>query len=540
MPWISGVKSVLEMWFSGEEGGTSTARLLLGLADPSGHTDITWPANATDTIWGYNETVPLYPGDTTGPHLERLNGGTGGTTDETEGIYNGYRFFDKEGITPLFPFGYGLSYTQFAYSGLHVRRAADGGLDVDLRVTNTGQLAGSTVPQVYLGAPDQQPAGIQFAVRQLAAFGRVTLQPGQSTVVSMHVPLRQLQYWSSAQQQWITAAGTRTVYAGDADSLSSLPLRAQVTHPVVGQPHLRRHAAQRRHGAGQRGRAAGCLVRHGRHLGGRQRVAGGTGLRIADSTIGGNLVAVGVRDADDPLSSGANVVCGTTIGGDLVVARRAAVRAVEPRAVRRQHGQGQHVTGTARPDAGRAPTAQPPASPGRRGGSPSRGGRGRRPAGPRGRGAARARLRRGPRSAPERLRHPAAGLPEPGQHRARRPVQRPPRHRLVLRAGRAVHRESRDTVLRECTAGAGVRRAERGEQPDHRLRAADLLPVQLRQAGVGAGRGHAWPASCTGTRSPTSAGRPARRPAWTRCCRAGSCRCPALTAAQRRSARRPR
>ena len=110
-PWVGNVKSVLEMWFSGEEGGTSTARLLLGLADPSGHTDITWPANATDTLWGYNETVAAVPGDTTGPHLERLNGGPNGTTDETEGIYNGYRFFDKEGITPQFPFGYGLSYT---------------------------------------------------------------------------------------------------------------------------------------------------------------------------------------------------------------------------------------------------------------------------------------------------------------------------------------------------------------------------------------------------------------------------------------------
>ena len=111
IPWMRNVKSVLEMWYSGEEGGTSTARLLLGLANPSGHTDITWPANATDTIWGYNETKPLYTGDTTGPHLERLNGGPNGTTDETEGIYNGYRFFDKEGITPLFPFGWGLSYT---------------------------------------------------------------------------------------------------------------------------------------------------------------------------------------------------------------------------------------------------------------------------------------------------------------------------------------------------------------------------------------------------------------------------------------------
>jgi len=91
------------MWFSSEEGGTSTARLLLGQADPSGHTDITWPANATDTICGYNETVPLYPGDTTGAHLERLNNGPNGATDETEGIFNGYRFFDKEGITHCSP-----------------------------------------------------------------------------------------------------------------------------------------------------------------------------------------------------------------------------------------------------------------------------------------------------------------------------------------------------------------------------------------------------------------------------------------------------
>ncbi len=319
MPWISGVRSVLEMWFSGEEGGTSTARLLLGLADPGGHTDISWPASATDTIWGYNQTVPLYPGDTTGPHLERLNGGTNGTTDETEGIYNGYRFFDKEGITPLFPFGYGLSYTHFAYSGLHVRRAADGGLDVDLRVTNNGQLAGSTVPQVYLGPPDQPPAGIQFAVRQLAQFSRVSLEPGQSAVVSMNVPLRQLQYWSSARQQWITAAGTRTVYAGDADALSGLPLRARVSVPsssTITCDDTQLSAAMVQ-GNVVVPPGAWCDMVDTSVAG--SVLVSGTGLRIANSTISGNVIAVGVRDADDPLSSGANVVCGTTIGGNLVV-----------------------------------------------------------------------------------------------------------------------------------------------------------------------------------------------------------------------------
>jgi beta-glucosidase len=92
--------------------------------------------NPTDTIWGYNETTPLYPGDSTGSHPERLNGnggcaviaGSGATctpasqTTETEGIYTGYRFFDKEGITPEFPFGFGLSYTTFGFSKLKVDR----------------------------------------------------------------------------------------------------------------------------------------------------------------------------------------------------------------------------------------------------------------------------------------------------------------------------------------------------------------------------------------------------------------------------------
>jgi beta-glucosidase len=319
IPWLGSVKSILEMWFSGEEGGTSTARLLLGLADPSGHTDITWPANATDTIWGYNETVPLYPGDTLGPHLERLNGGPDGTTDETEGIFNGYRFFDKEGITPMFPFGWGLSYTHFAYSDLRVTRTRDGGLNVRLRVTNVGGLAGSAIPQVYLGSPNQQPAGIQFAVRQLSQFDRVTLAPGQSQDVSMHVPLRQLQYWSSAQQQWITAAGTRTVYAGDADSLASLPLRASVTIPASSSITCDNEqlSAVMVEGNLTVPRGDWCdLV--DTSVAGNLHVSG-TGVRLAGSTIDGNLVISHVVGADDPLSSGTNVICNTTVDGNLVL-----------------------------------------------------------------------------------------------------------------------------------------------------------------------------------------------------------------------------
>jgi beta-glucosidase len=321
MPWIGSVRSVLEMWYSGEEGGTSTARLLLGLADPSGHTDITWPANATDTIWGYNETKPLYPGDSTGPHLERLNGGPNGTTDETEGIYNGYRFFDKEGITPLFPFGWGLSYTHFSYSSLGASRASDGGLDVSFRVRNTGTVTGAAVPQVYLGAPNQQPAAIQFAVRQLSQFDRVVLAPGQSQRVSLEVPLRQLQYWSATDQKWLMASGRRTVYVGDADASARLVLQASVDIPSRSDVRCVDQQLSATMVSGQLTVPRGAWCDLVDVSVGRGLSISGTGVRVAGSTIGGNVDISGVSGAADPLSAGTNIICNTTIGGDLVIGR---------------------------------------------------------------------------------------------------------------------------------------------------------------------------------------------------------------------------
>jgi len=317
-PWLGSVKSVLEMWYSGEEGGTSTARLLLGLADPSGHTDITWPANATDTIWGYNETKPLYSGDTLGPHLERLNGGgSSGPTNETEGIYNGYRFFDKEGIKPNFAFGFGLSYTSFAYSKLKVRSDAQGGLDVSVRVRNTGSVAGAAVPQVYLGAPSRKPAGIQFAVRQLVGFSRVSLAAGRSATVRIAVPLRSMQYWNSATQQWLTASGRRTVFVGAADQGSLLTQRANVTIPASSNVQC---VNEQLSAVMVRGNVT---VPHGdwcdmidASVAGNVTVHG-TGIRIAGSTISGNLTASGMSGAADPLSSGTDVICNSTVSGSL-------------------------------------------------------------------------------------------------------------------------------------------------------------------------------------------------------------------------------
>jgi beta-glucosidase len=117
----------------------------------------------------------------------------------------------------------GLSDSRFSCSNLSATRAADGGLDVTFKVANPTHRAGDEVPQVYLGAPDSQPVGVQFAVRALAGYTRVTVPASGSRLVTVHVRPRQLQYWSTAAQKWVIATGNRTVYVG----ASSRDLRAQ-------------------------------------------------------------------------------------------------------------------------------------------------------------------------------------------------------------------------------------------------------------------------------------------------------------------------
>jgi beta-glucosidase len=137
-----------------------------------------------------------------------------GRTVYTEGVNVGYRWFDKVGVAPLFAFGHGLGYTTFAYSDLKVAKAADGGLDVNVDLKNTGGVDSDEVPQVYLGAPSTIPVGVQFPVRALAAFDRVHLAAGETKTVTLHVAPRQLQYWSTKEEKWVMATGKRTVSVG--------------------------------------------------------------------------------------------------------------------------------------------------------------------------------------------------------------------------------------------------------------------------------------------------------------------------------------
>jgi beta-glucosidase len=216
MPWLPKVKAVLQMWWPGDEGGWATANVLLGKVNPAGRLPFTWAKRLAD----YPATDPAHP--------ERSVKGVDGKTTFSEGLNIGYRWFDQQHIDPLFPFGYGLSYTTFRYTNLRLapsggasNSSRDEGFAVTVHIENTGQLPGDEVPQLYLDAPADRPANVQFAPRTLAAFARITLQPGASQDVTLHVPARSLEYWSTAENRWIRS-GPRNVRVGP--SSKDLPL----------------------------------------------------------------------------------------------------------------------------------------------------------------------------------------------------------------------------------------------------------------------------------------------------------------------------
>ncbi|MGH8208015.1 MAG: glycoside hydrolase family 3 C-terminal domain-containing protein, partial [Steroidobacteraceae bacterium] len=214
LPWLDKVKGVLQMWWPGDEGGWATADLLLGKTSPAGRLPFTWAKRLED----YAATDPMHP--------ERLSRGVDGKTTFSEGVNVGYRWFDLKKTEPLFAFGYGLSYTRFEYSDLKVIGAADGGLDVHVKIKNAGNIGSDEVPQVYLGRPENPPAGADFAVHALAAFDRVHIPAGQSKVVLLHVPQRRLEYWSTQKNEWLKAVGPRPVLVGG--SSRNLPLAVPI------------------------------------------------------------------------------------------------------------------------------------------------------------------------------------------------------------------------------------------------------------------------------------------------------------------------
>jgi beta-glucosidase len=203
MPWLSDVAGVFENWYGGDETGAAVAALIFGKVDPSGKLPVTFPVSLSQVP---AQTQAQWPGTSTG-------------VDYSEGVDIGYRWYQSQNITPLFPFGYGLSYTSFSFSGLSVGAFnSDGVATVTAKITNTGSVAGADVAQMYVG----DPAASQDPPKQLKGFQRVTLNPGQSATVSFPLTIHDLAAWSPAANVWQAQAGTYSVYVGD--SSASLPL----------------------------------------------------------------------------------------------------------------------------------------------------------------------------------------------------------------------------------------------------------------------------------------------------------------------------
>jgi beta-glucosidase len=223
MPWLSQVASVVDAWYPGESNGTALASVLFGNTDPSGHLPVTFP---TDLSQVPASTPSEFPG-------------TDGQVQYSEGIDVGYRYYNANNETPLFPFGYGLSYTSFSYSHLSVTPGqvqngssnpgatscgcsgqGSGQVTVSATVTNTGQVAGSDVAQLYLG----DPAVAGEPPRQLKGFQKVTLRPGQSTTVHFTLTGHDLSYWDDTANGWVLPDGQYQVYLGDSSAPANLPL----------------------------------------------------------------------------------------------------------------------------------------------------------------------------------------------------------------------------------------------------------------------------------------------------------------------------
>lgn len=201
MPWLDKVSAVLEAWYPGEEDGNAVARVLFGEVNPSGKLPITFPKALEDLP---ANSPAQYPG-------------VKGTAQYREGVFVGYRHYDAKNITPLFPFGHGLSYTAFTYRNLKVSPVSPAGknparLTVEADVRNSGKVEGAEIVQLYVGFPSSPD--VPQPPRQLKGFQKVVLKAGTSAHVRFTVDARALSYWDVASHGWKVAPGVYKVFVG--------------------------------------------------------------------------------------------------------------------------------------------------------------------------------------------------------------------------------------------------------------------------------------------------------------------------------------
>jgi len=205
-PWIDHVPAVLCAWLGGEEGPDAVARVLFGGAEPSGRLPVTFPRRIEDT-----PAYPYYPG--------------GAEADYGEGLFVGYRHYDRASEPPMFPFGYGLTYTRFRYADLKAPEEVKAGADVAVTFTlkNEGQRNGKETAQLYV-----RPRGpsVERPVKELKGFAKVALAPGESTTVTLTLDARAFSYYDPARKAWIAEKGAYDLLVGA--SAADIELQATV------------------------------------------------------------------------------------------------------------------------------------------------------------------------------------------------------------------------------------------------------------------------------------------------------------------------
>lgn len=209
MPWLNQVKGVIEAWYPGQDDGDEIAAVLFGDVNPSGKLPVTFPQSLAQVP---ASTAAQWPG-------------TNGAVQYSEGILVGYRWYATRHITPLFPFGAGLSYTTFAFRHLAVRPGPRGTYQVSADVTNTGSRAGADVAQLYVA----DPAATGEPSEQLKGFQRVMLWPGQTRPVSFTLNRSAFAWWDEQRGGWTVTPGSYGLMVGD--SSVNLPLTAHVEVP---------------------------------------------------------------------------------------------------------------------------------------------------------------------------------------------------------------------------------------------------------------------------------------------------------------------
>lgn len=209
--WHDRVDAILVAWQPGEEGGNSVADVLTGKVNPSGHLTATWPISVSDDPSTKNfPQDPVYYNLTDkfeGGYLKGVN-----FSNHEEGIYVGYRYYDTFHRQVAYPFGYGMSYTTFAFSNLSAKKSGDN-VVVSVTVKNTGSTEGKQVAQIYVAAPKGR---LEKPARELKAFAKTgLLKPGQSETLTMNILMRDIASFDEAGSQWIVEPGTYDFLVGD-------------------------------------------------------------------------------------------------------------------------------------------------------------------------------------------------------------------------------------------------------------------------------------------------------------------------------------